>query len=161
MPDPRSSHSVGIWNCVESLFRTLDMKHSGVLKGDDAKLFLEKLLKLKLLELDAEALADLRALVDGEAGITIEAYTAVVLRGEQRQQFELRSKVRESDGRPALYAAIWLALELTVCSQEDGHIVPGRFQQVVGFHDYSVTSQHPCYTTSSRDLGKKKPQVTS
>jgi len=134
MPDPRSSHSVGIWNCVESLFRTLDMKHSGVLKGDDAKLFLDKLLKLKLLELDAEALADLRALVDGEAGITIEAYTAVVLRGEQRQQFELRSK-------------------------EDGHIVPGRFQQVVGFHDYSVTSQHPCYTTSSRDLGKKKPQV--
>jgi hypothetical protein len=48
---------------------------------------------------------------------------------------------------------------LTVCSQEDGHIVPGRFQQVVGFHDYSVQQQHPCYTTSSRDLGKKKPQV--
>jgi hypothetical protein len=45
------------------------------------------------------------------------------------------------------------------CLQEDGHIVPGRFQQVVGFHDYSVQQQHPCYTTSSRDLGKKKPQV--
>ena len=59
----------------------------------------------------------------------------------------------------AVYSAIGLAHELTPCLQEDGHIVPGRFQQVVGFHDYSVQSQHPCYTTSSRDLGKKKPQV--
>ena len=39
--------------------------------------------------------------------------------------------------------------------------MPGRFQQVTGFHDYSVQPQHPCYTTSSRDLGKKKPQVTA
>ena len=99
MPDPRSSHSVGIWNLVESLFRTLDMKKSGVLKGDDAKLFLEKLLKLKVMDLDAEAVSDLRALADGEPGITIEAYTAVVLRGEQRQQFELRSKVQDCYGR--------------------------------------------------------------
>lgn len=93
MPDPRSSHAVGIWNLVENLFRTLDTKKCGVLHGDDAKLFVDKLLKLKVMELDAESISDLRALVDGEAGITIDSYSAVVLRGEQRQQHELRSKV--------------------------------------------------------------------
>jgi hypothetical protein len=84
---------VGIWNLVENLFRTLDTKKSGVLLGNDAKLFIEKLLKLKVMNLDPEAIADLRALADSDAGITIESYTAIVLRGEQRQLFELRSKV--------------------------------------------------------------------
>ena len=93
MPDPRSSHAVGIWNLVENLFRTLDTKKGGVLQGHDARLFNEKLLKLKVMDLDAEAIADLQALADGEAGISVDSFTAVVLRGEQRQQFELRSKV--------------------------------------------------------------------
>ncbi len=93
MPDPRSSHAVGVWNLVENLFRTLDSKKSGVLRGHDAHLFNEKLIKLKVMDLDPEAVADLRALADGEAGITIDSFTAVVLRGEQRQQHELRSKV--------------------------------------------------------------------
>jgi hypothetical protein len=93
MPDPRSSHAVGIWNLVENLFRTLDNKKCGVLKGDDAKLFIGKLLKLKVMDLDAESVSELHALADADAGITIDSFTAVVLRGEQRQQHELRSKV--------------------------------------------------------------------
>jgi hypothetical protein len=154
MPDPRSSHAVGVWNLVENLFRTLDSKKSGVLRGQDAQLFNEKLIKLKVMDLDPEAVSDLRALADSDAGITIDSFTAVVLRGEQRQQHELRSKV------PAWLACAQLIISVLIkCFQEDGHIVPGRFQQVVGFHEYSVTAQHPCYTTSSRDLGKKKPQV--
>jgi hypothetical protein len=78
---------------VENLFRTLDAKKRGVLNGSDATLFIEKLLKLKVMDLDPEAVSDLRALAESDAGITIDSYTAVVLRGEQRQQFELRSKV--------------------------------------------------------------------
>ena len=78
---------------VENLFRTLDAKKRGVLHGSDATLFIEKLLKLKVMDLDPEAVSDLRALAVSDAGITIDSYTAVVLRGEQRQQFELRSKV--------------------------------------------------------------------
>jgi uncharacterized tellurite resistance protein B-like protein len=93
MPDPRSSHAVGIWNLVENLFRTLDAKKRGALQGDDAKLFIEKLLKLKVMDLDGEAVSDLRTLASDEAGITMDSFTAVVLRGEQRQQHELRSKV--------------------------------------------------------------------
>ncbi len=93
MPDPRSSHAVGVWNLVENLFRTLDSKKSGVLRGQDAQLFNEKLIKLKVMDLDPEAVSDLRALADSDAGITIDSFTAVVLRGEQRQQHELRSKV--------------------------------------------------------------------
>ena len=75
------------------MFRTLDAKKRGVLLGSDATLFIEKLLKLKVMDLDPEAVSDLRALAESDAGITIDSYTAVVLRGEQRQQFELRSKV--------------------------------------------------------------------
>ena len=79
------------------MFRTLDAKKGGVLQGHDARLFNEKLLKLKVMDLDAEAIADLQALADGEAGISMDSFTAVVLRGEQRQQFELRSKVNKRD----------------------------------------------------------------
>ena len=75
------------------MFRTLDAKKRGVLHSSDATLFIEKLLKLKVMELDPEAVSDLRALAASDAGISIDSYTAVVLRGEQRQQFELRSKV--------------------------------------------------------------------